>query len=46
LDCSVLVDKVHELYEQKNDYIEKMNESGRTDAIPMILNLINEAAGE
>ena len=46
LDCSVLVDKVHELYEQKNNYIEKMNESGRTDAIPMIMNLINEAAGE
>ena len=42
LDCSVLVDKVHELYEQKNDYIEKMNESGRTDAIPIIMNLLNE----
>jgi len=45
LDCSILVDKVHELYEQKNNYIETMNKSGRTDAIPMIMGLINEAAG-
>lgn len=42
LDCSVLVDKVREVYEQKHLYLEKMNESGRTDAIPMIINLLNE----
>ena len=45
LDCFCLVDKIKELYENKDQYIEKMNDSGQTDAIPMIMELINEAAG-
>jgi len=46
LDCSILVEKIHEVFSQRNEYITKMSESGRADAIPMIMNLINEAAGE
>lgn len=45
LDCFSLVDAVHELYEKKEEYVEKMNASGQTDAIPKIMALINEAAG-
>ena len=44
LDCFSLVDTIQELYQNKKDYIDKMNESGQTDAIPKIMELINEAA--
>jgi len=44
LDCFSLVEAIQKLYQTKNDYIEKMNESGQTDAIPKIMELINEAA--
>lgn len=43
LDCFSLVDKINELYDTKESYISKMNESGQTDAIPKIMELINEA---
>lgn len=45
LDCFSLVDTIHELYQSKKEYIDKMKESGQTDAIPKIMELINEAAG-
>ena len=44
LDCFSLVDMIQELYQKKESYISKMNESGQTDAIPMIMELLNEAA--
>ncbi len=44
LDCFSLVDKINELYDTKDAYISKMKESGQTDAIPKIMELINEAA--
>lgn len=44
LDCFSLVDKINELYDTKETYISKMNESGQTDAIPKIMELIKEAA--
>ena len=44
LDCFSLVEKINELYDTKETYISKMNESGQTDAIPKIMELINEAA--
>lgn len=46
LDFFCLVDKIKELYQNKSQYIEKMNESGQTDAIPKIMDLINEAAAK
>ncbi len=46
LDCDSLVTNIKELFEKKDDYIAKMNESGQTDSIPKIMELINEAAGE
>ena len=44
LDCFSLVEKINELYDTKETYISKMNESGQTDAIPKIMELINDAA--
>ncbi len=46
LDCFCLIDKIKELYQNKSQYIDKMNKSGQTDAIPMIMKLINEAAAK
>lgn len=44
LDCFSLIDKIEELYQNKQRYIETMNESGQINAIPKIMELINEAA--
>lgn len=44
LDCFSLIDKIEELYQNKQRYIETMNESGQINAIPRIMELINEAA--
>lgn len=40
----LLVDKVHELYFNRNGYIETMNKSGQLDSIASIMNLIENAA--
>lgn len=44
LDCFCLVEKIRELYQNKQNYIETMNKSGQINAIPKIMELINEAA--
>ena len=44
LDCFCLIDKIEELYQNKQRYIETMNTSGQINAIPKIMELINEAA--
>lgn len=46
LTTKLLVDKVHELYENRQKYYEAMDNSGQMDSIPKIMELINEAAGE
>ena len=46
LDCFCLIDKIEELFENKQRYIETMNTSGQINAIPKIMELINEAAGK
>ncbi len=46
LDCFYLMDKIDELYRNKQRYIETMNTSGQSNAIPMIMELINEAANK
>lgn len=46
LDCFSLADNIKKLYDNKEAYIEKMNESGQTDAIPKIMTLINEATAK
>lgn len=45
LTTSLLVDEVHELYANKNYYADIMSKSKQMDAIPKIMKLINEAAG-
>lgn len=42
LDCDILADKISELYENRNTYIERMMESGQMNSIPTIINLIKE----
>lgn len=44
LTTQLLVDKVHELYENRQKYTEAMKGSGQMDSIPRIMELINEAA--
>ncbi len=46
LTTQLLVDKVHELYENRQKYTEAMKGSGQMDSIPRIMELINEAAGK
>lgn len=46
LDCFSLIDKISELYENKERYVETMNTSGQINAIPKIMELINEAANK
>ena len=46
LDCFCLIDKIEELYQNKERYVETMNTSGQISAIPKIMELINEAAGK
>ncbi|MGN1158931.1 MAG: undecaprenyldiphospho-muramoylpentapeptide beta-N-acetylglucosaminyltransferase [Lachnospiraceae bacterium] len=42
LDCDTLTDKVHELYFNRQSYIDAMNRSTQTDPIKTIMNLIEE----
>lgn len=44
LTTQLLVDKVHELFANKNQFTDTMKKSGQLDSIPTIMGLINEAA--
>lgn len=44
LTTKLLVDKVHELYENRQKYFDAMDNSGQMDSIATIMGLINEAA--
>lgn len=44
LTTKLLVDKVHELYENRQKYTDAMKGSGQMDSIPRIMELINETA--
>jgi len=46
LTTALLVEKVNELYENRQRFYEAMDTSGQMDSIPTIMGLINEAAGE
>ena len=46
LTTKLLVDKVHELYENRQKYTDTMKGSGQMDSIPRIMELINEAANK
>ncbi len=46
LTTKLLVDKVQELYENRQRFYEAMDASGQMDSIPTIMQLIEEAAGE
>lgn len=43
LDCFYLVDKLHELYCNRKQYIENMTNSGQLNSINTIINLLNQA---
>ena len=45
LTTTLLVDKVDELYENRQNYLDAMENSGQMDSIPAIMELIKEAAG-
>ena len=42
----LLSDKVHELYSNRNDFVDTMKQSGQLDSISTIMELIDEAAAE
>lgn len=46
LTTKLLVDKVQELYENRQSFYEAMDASGQMDSIPTIMQLIEEAVGE
>lgn len=46
LTTKLLVDKVQELYENRQRFYEAMDASGQMDSIPTIMQLIEEATGE
>ena len=46
LTTALLVDKVNELYENRQKYFDAMEQSGQMDSIPTIMELIQKAAGE
>ena len=46
LTTRLLVDKVHELYENRQKYTDAMKGSGQMDSIPRIMELINEAVNK
>ncbi len=46
LTTKLLVDRVHELYENRQKYTDAMKGSGQMDSIPRIMELINEAANK
>ena len=41
-DCDILTEKIYELYENRQSFIDKMNESGQMNSIDTIVNLIKE----
>ena len=41
-DCDILTEKIFELYENRQIYIDKMSESGQMNSIDTIVNLIKE----
>lgn len=43
LDIDILIEKIHELYENRTKYKQTMTESGQLNAIPKIMGLIKEA---
>ncbi len=45
LTTALLVDKVNELYENRQRYFDAMEQSGQMDSIPTIMELIQNAAG-
>jgi len=46
LDCDYLVDKIQELYLNRNQYVENMNSSGQLNPIPKIMDILNEITAE
>ena len=46
LDCDYLVDKIQELYLNRNQYVENMNNSGQLNPIPKIMDILNEITDE
>ena len=42
IDCDILTDKIKELYEKRQTYIDKMCESNQMNSISTIVNLIKE----
>lgn len=46
LTTDLLMDKVHELYFNRQNYVETMSKSGQLDSISTIMGLINEAANK
>lgn len=46
ITTDLLVDKVHELFFTRQNYIDTMKHSGQLDSVKTIMKLINEAAGE
>ena len=44
IDCDILADKIHELYENRQTYVDKMCESGQMNSIPTIIQLIKECS--
>lgn len=45
LTTALLVDKVNELYENRRNYLDTMEQSGQMDSIPTIMELIKKEAG-
>ena len=43
-DCDILTEKIYELYENRQMYIDKMSESGQMNSIDTIVNLIKECS--
>lgn len=42
IDCDILTEKIYELYENRQTYIDKMCKSGQMNSIPTIIDLIKE----
>jgi UDP-N-acetylglucosamine--N-acetylmuramyl-(pentapeptide) pyrophosphoryl-undecaprenol N-acetylglucosamine transferase len=46
LSTNLLIEKVHELFDNRQSYIDAMSKSSQMDAIPKIMQLIEEAAAK
>ena len=44
LDCDILIDKIHELYDNRQAYINKMSQSLQMNSIDTIMKLIKECS--